>query len=188
MAASVSRTAVGRGLVPDEVDLLGRAHALAMETRVQALDDDHHPAYLHPGRTVLVLFRDVGVVPLVALCAAAVHETEDDHLRVGRDAVRSALGDAVADLLDSLPLPGDERLLERLVGLEQGPLLAALAERLDQLRHAHLRPDHEWWRAIHEEAGAVWVPVAERTHPRLADRYRHWHRTFGRRLERDLSS
>jgi hypothetical protein len=24
--------------------------------------------------------------------------------------------------------------------------------------------------------------VAERTHARLADRYRHWHRAFGRRL------
>jgi hypothetical protein len=58
-----------------------------------------------------------------------------------------------------------------------------LAERLDQLRHAHLREDHAWWRAIHAEAGAIWVPVAERTHPRLADRYRHWLRTFGRRLE-----
>ena len=187
MAASVSSAAAGRGLVPDEVDLLGRAHALAMEARVLALDDDHHPAYLHPGRTVLVLLRDVDVVPLEALCAAAVHETEDDHLRVQSEAVRGALGDAVAAIVDSLPLPGDERLLERLVTLEQGPLLAALAERLDQLRHAHLRPDHEWWRAIHEEAGAVWVPVAERTHPRLADRYRHWRRTFGRRMERDLN-
>jgi len=26
------------------------------------------------------------------------------------------------------------------------------------------------------------VPIAERTHARLADRYRHWYRTFGRRL------
>jgi hypothetical protein len=30
----------------------------------------------------------------------------------------------------------------------------------------------------------VWLPVAERTHPRLTDRFRHWHLAFGRRLER----
>jgi len=185
MAASVSRAATGRGLNSDEVGLLGRAHALAMEPRIEALDDDHHPAYLHPGRTVLVLLHDVGTVPLDALCAAVLHESEDDGLRVKGDAVRGTLGDAVADLVDALPLPGDERLLERLVTLDEGALLAALAERLDQLRHAHLREDRDWWRAIHEEAGSVWVPLAERTHPRLADRYRHWQRTFGRRLERD---
>jgi (p)ppGpp synthase/HD superfamily hydrolase len=131
----------------------------------------------------LVLLRDVGGVSLDALCAAGLHETEDEEWRVRSDDIRDALGDSVADLVDSLPLPGDPLLLERLVTLERDALLAALAERLDQLRHAHLREDHAWWRAIHAEAGAIWVPVAERTHPRLADRYRHWLRTFGRRLE-----
>jgi (p)ppGpp synthase/HD superfamily hydrolase len=184
MAASVASAATARGLEPSDVDVLGRAHALAMQPRLEALEDDHHPAYLHPGRTVLVLLHDVGEVPLDALCAAAVHETEDNNLRVSSDAVREALGDTVADLVGALPLPGDERLLERLVTLEQEPLLAALAERLDQLRHAHLREDDSWWRAIHEEAVSAWVPVAERTHPRLADRYRHWQRTFERRLKK----
>jgi hypothetical protein len=81
-------------------------------------------------------------------------------------------------------LPGDERLLERLVTLGRPSQLVALAERLDQLRHAHLRQDRDWWHAIFDEAEAVWVPVAERTHPRLADRFRHWRRTFARRLEK----
>ena len=98
--------------------------------------------------------------------------------------VRDTLGEAVAALVESLPLPGDDRLAERLITLDEGPRLAALAERLDHLRHAHMREDRTWWRAVHEEAGAVWVPVAERTHPRLATRYRHWHRTFARRLQR----
>jgi hypothetical protein len=184
MATSVASAARGRGLVPAAVDLLGRAHALAMEPRIAALEDDHHPAYLHPGRTVLLLLQDVGEVPVDALCGAALHESEEAGLRVGIAEVRRALGDPVADLLGSLPHAGDERLLERLVTLDEGALLAALGERLDQLRHAHLREDHDWWRQIHEEAGGVWVPVAERTHSRLADRYRHWHRTFGRRLAR----
>ncbi len=182
MAASVETAARAHGLAPEGVDFVSRAHALAMNARVEALDDDHHPAYLHPGRSVLVLLQDVGLLPADVLATAAVHDTEDDDLRVSLDAVRDALGDGVADMVESLPLPGDERLTERLVSLAEGPRLAALAERLDHLRHAHLREDRTWWRAIHEEAGAAWLPVAERTHPRLATRYLHWHRTFARRL------
>jgi len=186
MAASVANAATGAGLGAEAVVLLGRAHALAMAPRIAALDDDHHPAYLHPGRAALILLRDVGPVPVEALCAAAVHETEDAALRVRLDEVRQALGDEIADIVASLPMPGEEDLLERLVTLDETALLAALAERLDQLRHAHVRKDRdaEWRRQIHEEAGAVWGPVAERTHPRLADRFRHWHKAFGRRLER----
>jgi (p)ppGpp synthase/HD superfamily hydrolase len=178
--------AASRGLSRDAVGLLVRAYALAMAPRIDALDDDHHPAYLHPGRTALVLLRDVGEVPVDALCAAVLHESEDVDLRVdvGAVAVREAVGEGVADVVASMPLPGDARLMERLVTLEPATLLAALAERLDQLRHAHLRGDWAWRRAIHDEAGAVWAPLAERTHPRLADRYRHWHRAFERRLAR----
>jgi hypothetical protein len=183
MGGSVARAARALGLATGDVDLVARAHSLAMAPRIRALPDDHHPAYLHPGRTVLILLRDVGVVPADVLAAAAVHETGDLELRVGPDAVREALGADVADLVDSLPLPGDERLLERLVTLGEGARLAALAERLDQVRHLHLRPDLEpRWRAEHEEVGAVWTAVAERTHPRLTDRFRHWHRAFARRL------
>jgi hypothetical protein len=185
MAKSVESAARAHGLPPAGIDLLGRAHALAMKPRVDAFDDDHHPLYLHPGRSVLVLLRDVGPLPAEVLASAAVHDTEDDDLRVPLAAVRATLADEVADIVESLPLPGDERLTERLVTLEGGPRLAALAERLDHLRHAHLREDPAWWRAIHDEVGAAWLPVAERTNALLATRYRHWHRTFGRRLTRD---
>lgn len=184
MAASVASAARASGLEEEDVDRLARAHALAMEPRLAALEDDHHPAYLHPGRTVLLLLQDIGPLAVEALSTAALHESEDPSLRVGAEAIAAALGDEVAGRLASLPLPGDERLLERLVTLEHETLLVALAERLDQLRHAHLRADRNWWTSIHEEAAAAWLPVAERTHPRLADRYRHWYRTFGRRLEK----
>ena len=187
MATSVVQAARAHGLAPEGIDLLSRAHALAMNSRLEVLDDDRHPSYLHPGRSVLVLLQDVGRLPAEILATAAVHDTEDDDLRVSWDAVRDTLGNAVADMVESLPLPGDERLTERLITLDEGPRLAALAERLDHLRHAHLHEDRTWWRAIHEEAGAAWVPVAERTHARLATRYRHWHRTFARRLRRGVS-
>jgi len=181
MARSVASAARAAGLTDADVDLVGRAHALAMLPRMGALDDDHHPAYLHPGRSVLLLLRDVGPLPAGTLAAAAVHDTVDEALRVAVDAVRRELGEALAATVESLPLPGDEGLVERLVTLDEQARFAALAERLDQLRHAHLRPDLDW-RAAHEEAGAVWLPVAERTHARLADRFRHWHRAFARRL------
>jgi hypothetical protein len=183
MAASVARAAQALGLTEEGVDLLGRAHALAMGPRLVVLEDDHHPAYLHPGRVILLLLRDVGPLPAETLAAAAVHETVDEELRVAHERVRGEVGDRVAELVGSLPISGDEQLVERLVTLDEHARLAALAERLDQLRHAHLRPDLEW-RAAWEEVAAVWLPVAERTHPRLADRFRNWHRAYGRRRER----
>ena len=97
MAASVTSAVRGRGFSADAVTLVGRAHALAMAPRIAALDDDHDPAYLHPGRTVLLLLQDVGDVPLTALCAAAVHETERAELRVASDDVRRVLGEEVAE-------------------------------------------------------------------------------------------
>jgi hypothetical protein len=78
-------------------------------------------------------------------------------------------------------------LTERLVTLGESARLATLAERLDHLRHAHLREDPAWWRALHEEVSAAWAPVAERTHPRLADRYRAWLRAISRRLGPSVS-
>lgn len=181
MATSVARAARAAGLDDQGFELLARAHALAMSPRIAALEDDHHPAYLHPGRAVLLLLRDVGPLPATTLAAAAVHETVDEELRVSEAAVRAELGGEVGDVLASLPAPAEEGLAERLVTLDEQARFAALAERLDQLRHAHMRPDLDW-RAAWEEAGTVWLPVAERTHARLGDRFRNWHRAYGRRL------
>jgi (p)ppGpp synthase/HD superfamily hydrolase len=183
MAASVAHAARSFGLPPAGVALVGRAHALAMAPRVRALDDDHHPLYLHPGRTVLVLLRDAGVTDPTLLAAAAVVESEDAAFRVGFAELREGLGAEVAGLAAAVPMPRTETLAEALVTASERVRLVALAERLDHARHAHLREaDDAWMRALHEEVGAVYLPVAERTHPRLAQRYRHWWRVFGRRL------
>jgi (p)ppGpp synthase/HD superfamily hydrolase len=187
MASSVAAAARGAGLSPESIDLIGRAHALAMERRVVTLDDDHDPRFLHPGRSVLVLLGDVGALSAAVLAVAAVHESEYEALRVRPDEVAARLGEEVAATVASLPMPGEEDLAERLVLLDEGPRLAALAERLDHLRHAHLREDRDWWTRIHAEAAAVWIPVAERTHATLAKRFEHWHRAFGRRLRSGVS-
>ena len=63
--------------------------------------------------------------------------------------------------------------------------LIALAERLDHARHLHLRePVH--WRPFHEGIGAIYAPIAERTHPRLAGRYAWWLTTFRSRFLQPL--
>jgi hypothetical protein len=181
MAQSVERIARATGLGEDAIELVGRANALAMGARTRALDQ-HEPAYLHPGRSILVLLQDVGPISAVILAAAAAHESEDARFRPSIELVRAELGDDVAGVVEAIPLPGDEALPERLVTADAGTRLAALAERLDHLRHAHLRNDPAWWRALDQEVRAAWAPLAERTHPRLADRYRAWLRAMGRRL------
>jgi hypothetical protein len=182
MAASVERIARGVGLAASDVDLVGRAYALAMEPR--RVLDEHDPASLHPGRSILVLLQDVGPLAGELLAAAAVHESEEERFRLDPRDVRRELGDSVADIVDAIPLPTDDDLTERLVTLDEAARLAALAERLDHVRHAHLVEDPSRWRALHDEVSAAWAPVAERTHPRLADRYRAWLRAIRRRLGR----
>ncbi len=183
MGVSLESTARSAGLDGASIDLIGRAYELSMGPRQTELDE-HDPAFLHPGRSVLVLLQDVGGLPGPVLAAAAVHESEDARFRLESAHVRAALGAAVADLAASLPFPEDEDLAERLVTLDEDARLVALAERLDHLRHAHLRDDPEWWQALDTEVRGAWAPVAERTHPRLADRYRSWLRAMGRRLAR----
>src|SRR5690606_2415769 len=83
---------------------------------------------------------------------------------------------------DEVPLPalaGDE-LLERLLAAGHDARLVALAERLDHARHLHLRPA-AGWRAFHTLACETYLPVALRTDPTLARRFRWWCGQFERR-------
>ena len=84
-------------------------------------------------------------------------------------------------LIAQIPASGVDDLAERLWGAEPDACRAALAERLDHLRHAHLWPDLDERRRAHEEAVSVYAPMAERTHPQLAHRYAWWCRMFGAR-------
>jgi (p)ppGpp synthase/HD superfamily hydrolase len=183
MAASVARTARELGLPADGITLLNRAHALAMAPRVARLDNQRDPVYLHPGHTVLVLLRDAEVRDPVTLAAAALTESEDAAFRIADEVVRAEVGEDVAGLVRAVPMPGREELAEELVVAPETVRLVALAERLDHLRHAHMRgAPRTWRREVHEEAMRVYLPVAERTHAKLAARYRHWGRAFSRRL------
>jgi len=185
MAGSVVRAARFVGVSADGIRTVSRAHALAMEPRIAAFEDDHHPLFLHPGRAMLVLLRDASCVDDRILAAAALVESEDAGLRVSAAAIRRELGDEIAGLVEAVPMPGTESLAEALVTADERVRLVALAERLDHLRHAHLRvADKQWRVAAHAEACSIYGPVAQLTDPRLAQRYEHWCRAFGRRLER----
>ncbi|MEM7416089.1 MAG: hypothetical protein AAF389_11370 [Gemmatimonadota bacterium] len=183
MHASVGAEAKRVGLLADAVDAVKRVHALAMEPRVETLTDDHHPAYLHPGRSALILLQDVGRLDASVLALAMLHESGDRSLRPADHRIKEEMGEATVALLASLPKPGEEDLVERLIGLSQGLALAVLAERLDHLRHLHLREDLvDTWANTHAEVSAAWLPFAGRVHKQLTLRYAHWARTFARRI------
>ncbi len=182
MAASVARTLRSRGMDAEGLSLLSRAHAVAMEPRMRLLHDERHPMLLHPGHTVLVLVHDADLLDARVLAAAAATESEDAGLRVSLARVRELLGEDVAELVAAVPRAESATLTEDLVTASPEARLVALAERLDHLRHAHLRDDASWGRAAHEQALRVYLPVAERTHPRLAGRYRYWCRKFAGRF------
>lgn len=183
MHASVAAEAKSVGLSTEAVEAVKRVHALAMEPRVETLDDDHHPAYLHPGRTALILMQDVGRLDASVLALAMLHESGDRALRAADQRIQEDLGEATVALLASLPRPGDEDLVERLIGLSQGLSLAVLAERLDHLRHLHMREDLvDMWADTHAEVSAAWLPFAGRVHKQLTLRYAHWTRTFAKRI------
>ncbi len=182
MAASVARTARSGGMSEAGLSLLAEAHALAMRPRLERLHDERHPMLLHPGHTVLVLMHDLDLSEPRLLAAAACAESEDAELRVSLERVGEILGVDVADVVAAVPSSGSEDLAEALVTAPVEVRLVALAERLDHLRHAHLRADPSRGWAAHREATRVYLPVAERTDPRLARRYRYWCRKFAGRF------
>ena len=183
MARSLEAAVRGTGHDDAEVAVVQKVFTIAMQPRLASLSDDHHPAYLHPARSVLILTGDVGAVDVIVLVVACVHESRDGSLRAPGPILAETLGPSILTTLDSIPRPGDERLVERLVTLGPGLALAALAEQLDHLRHMHMREDlMSVWGEVHAEVVGAWLPFSQRVHPRLATRFAHWARTFVRRI------
>ena len=183
MAERVVRTAVEAGCTPTQCALLAEAHQQAMERRNELCEDDHDARYLHSGRSALVLLLDVGLTPVSAPVLAMMLDSEDDRFEVPA-ASWGAWSKEVPEALDlyaELRERGDVPLEERLISASTTARVAALCERLDHLRHAHLWPDVDARRAAHREAETLYLGLAEHTHPALARRYRWWVRTFGAR-------
>ena len=177
MGRRVDRRARALGMDEAGRRLLARTHALAMEVRHGIVDDDHEPPFLHPGRSALVLLLDVRETdPWVLAAAMGIDSQVPEH---APDPDR--LDPRVRSMVEQVPGAGAEDLAERLVVAPDPVRRAALAERLDHLRHAHLWPDLEARRRAHAEAEAIYAPVARRTHAALAHRYDWWCRMFGSR-------
>jgi len=194
MAQRVLREARNRGIQDQGEGVLGRGLELAMVPRLTRLQDDHHPAFLHPGRTVIILLQDTPERDPTLLAAAALVESDQGALRVGGAAIQEALGGEMAELVARVPLSpaeapadvgepmvDDQPLLEALLELPMELARVALAERLDHLRHLHLEEDPLRRRRMHREAEQIYAPLAHRVDPALARRYGWWCRMFARR-------
>jgi hypothetical protein len=178
MGHRVLRDARALGLAGPDLELIERVHARALDVRAERADDDHDPPFLHPGRSALVLLIDVRERDARVLSAAMGVDSEDPSWAPDLSDVAD---ERLKSLIAQIPASGVENIAERLWGAEPEACRAALAERLDHLRHAHVWDDMERRRRAHEEAVAVYAPMAERTHPQLAHRYAWWCRMFGAR-------
>ncbi|HEX7088978.1 MAG TPA: hypothetical protein VF192_02510 [Longimicrobiales bacterium] len=185
MARRIAGAAERAALTPAARALLDRAFRLAMGPRVRLLADDHHPDFLHPARTALILLEDLGCRDPHTLAAGAVCETLRPELAVSAAEIRASLGPAVHAVVAAVPVPAlaGEELLEQLVAGDHAARIVALAERLDHARHLHLRPRAEW-AAFHGLTREAYLPVALRTDPTLARRFRWWCAMFERRFLR----
>ena len=162
-------------------ELIGAAIQAAMAPRLAVIDDDHDPDYLHPGRCAVILLDDVGLADPVALSAACLLDTRRNDLEAPDREVTEQVSPAVTAFRNVVPRSGSVTLLEDLLASEPDVVLVALAERLDQVRHAHLWGDLSEARVAHQEASEVYLKMAERAHALLAARYTQWCRAFGER-------
>ncbi len=177
MVERVLSSARARGLSETAATRVGEAVRAAILPR-ERLGDDHHPQYLHPGRTVLILLEDVGMEEEEALMVGAFLESESPALAVALDQVALRVGSRVAREVGQVPGPNDPELAASLVVVRPEIAQAALAERLDQLRHAHLSADIKWRERVHRQAEEVYLPLARRLDPVLFRRYQWWCRSF----------
>ncbi|MGD8277546.1 MAG: hypothetical protein PVH00_05945 [Gemmatimonadota bacterium] len=182
MARRLERAARAARLDADAARI-GRLFRAVLDRRATGFDDPHHPDYLHPARTALILLEDVRRHdPDLTLAATAI-DTERPDLDLPLDEVEREAGARAAAIVDAIrggPPPDAERL-EWLVQLENDALLVALAERLDHARHLHLAPADRW-PGFHRRFAEADLLAASRSDERLAWRMQRWHDSFARRF------
>jgi hypothetical protein len=182
MLRRVIRTASALGV--GDSTLLERAFERALAPRMDRLDDDHDPRFLHPGRTALILMDDVSYHDPHGLATAILTESESPELACDSESDRpgdpEALTRALAEARRIPRMEDEEGLAEALVTAPDPVPVIALAEYLDQLRHLRLWADPERVRARAATASRILVPFAARVHPVLARRFEWWARRVGR--------
>jgi hypothetical protein len=190
MEERVVRAATDRGVTPDGIARLVESHRAAMEPREAAaanLTSDQDPEYLHPGRVSLILLTDLGEVDPDVLAAGACAESRVPALRIPTGVAQGVLGEAAFAHWRALPdldwactaELGHAELLEGLVTASGAVQKIALAEALDQIRHAHLWTDSTTRAQAAHLAKEVLAPAASRVHPVLERRFNWWVRRVG---------
>lgn len=173
MVARLVRAWRDAGLDPADVARLEDRAMRVMAHRSGRFADDHHPAFLHPLRSVLLLLEvgDVGVEAheaLLALDTEAAGGRADPDARVESEDLRAVLEASADERLEALlTAPGPVRRMW-------------LVERLDQLRHLHLWGGSARTRAALERARSEEGPLATREGGRLATAWADWIDKAGR--------
>lgn len=195
MADRLARAAARIDISTADSTRIIAAFEFGHQRRLDVLHDEHHPHVLHGARAALVLLEDAGLADADALAFATLYESRFSALVVPAVSIGAIVGDRAASFAAMLPaplpdagreqfaLPGDVPPLERLLAADPVAVLVALAERLDHARHLHLEPRAEW-ALFHADFESVYLPIADRSHPRLARRCRWWTDMFARRYLR----
>lgn len=150
----------------DHAALVRRATNV-MADRATRFIDDHHPAFLHPLRTVLLLL-EIGETDPRAHAAALELDSERESRADGAGPDRD---DTPASTL--LWASDDERL-ELLLLTEPWVRRTWLAERLDHVRHLHLWAGDGRTRAALARAAVEEAPLALREGGRLHRAWADW--------------
>ncbi len=179
MAARIEQALRGAGLDAAGVGRVLEAHREAGVHRAGHLPpDEDDPRWLHPGRNVIILLDDQGIVDAGVLAlAAGVDQGAPELMHPG---VREeAEGAGVPFLPGGLGGPdpelrAEEEWLSAAVELP-GPMLAlVVADALDFLRHLHLAPAGPGRAVAAGRGGRLVLPLAERLGGRLERRLRWW--------------
>jgi len=176
----------------------------AMVPRLERLNDDHDPRFLHPGRTVIVAMEDGGLRDPGDLAVAAALESFSPELRGGPGpSVDPASSPPVPATAPAVPggngrhggnrgpegpldwvleeareLGGwtDPDRAERILCQRHELQVVALAEWLDQLRHLRHWADSEVQALAGQVTLRLYLPLAQRVSETLARRLDWWHR------------
>jgi len=161
MIARLERIWPDAGIAPSAcASLVDRAER-AMQSRSTRFADEHHPAFLHPLRTAVLLLEADETDPQAHTVALEL-DTEGGGGAPDRAEVRALLA-----------ARADERL-EVLVLAEPWLLHTWLAERLDQIRHLHLWAGPDRTRTALERAEREELPLARRVGGRLERAWVDW--------------
>jgi (p)ppGpp synthase/HD superfamily hydrolase len=165
-----------RAALPEpDANVVRAALSQSLEYRSGLITDERDPRLLHTARTIRILIADGACRSADALAAAAFVDTVD-HFLVPMPPVAR-----LAAIVNAVPHPDADDLLERIVTADIDVGLITVAERLDHARHLHLRDDLDR-HSFHAGIRAVYAPGARRFSAQIARRLERWADAFERRL------